>query len=57
MATMPKTRAQQTIADAHRRVRCGEISPEMAQALTAHAREEQANLIWQAALDAAQAGA
>jgi len=55
MATMPKSRADAAIAEAKRRVRAGQITPETAQILTKRAREEQANLIWQAALDAAQA--
>lgn len=56
MATVPKSRAEQAIADVKRRVKAGEISPETAQVLTARAREEQANRMWRAALDAAQAG-
>jgi len=55
MATMPKSRAEQAIADAKRRVKAGQITPETTQILTKRAREEQANVFWQAALDAAQA--
>jgi len=57
MTTFPKSRCERAVSAAWRRARSGEISPDTARELKAHARSEQADRIRRAALDAAMGGA